>query len=240
MQRGKRWIVLAGALGCAVVILLWLWQPWSTKETAITTEEAKQIILKQYEGNIEQILLEDGQYMIQLRSESGLYQIALNAASGTINSIRQTETTEGSSQKALLSRDQVKAALQTRTQGRIDRLELINRDGEPVYQAVIKEQNGETKEFIVDPYTGNTLLTKNIQPSHEKNEDDKSARLLNEEEASKIALAEIPGIVDDVDLRDTDSGIPYYLIDIELKDGREATVEINAISGAIRSVTWDD
>lgn len=240
-QREKRWIPLAGALGlaAAIAILLWLWQPWNTQDKALTAEEAEQVVLGQYEGDIEQIFLENGQYQVMLRSENGLYQLDLDAASGAIHSIRQTEKTGDTQQKALLSRDRVKAALQARTEGQVDRLELISRDGEPVYQAVIKEENGESVEIIVDPYTGETLLTQNIEPP-QVNEEDKSARLLNEEEASKIALTEIPGVVDDVDLRDTDSGIPYYLIDIELEDGREATVEINAISGAIRSVTWDD
>ena len=31
-----------------------------------------------------------------------------------------------------------------------------------------------------------------------------------------------------------------YLVEIEANDGREATVEINAITGKINTLTWDD
>ena len=36
------------------------------------------------------------------------------------------------------------------------------------------------------------------------------------------------------------NGITYYLVEIEANDGREATVEINAITGKINTLTWDD
>lgn len=232
------WTWLAGISVFAAATTLMFWQPWRMGESELTAQAAKQVVLAQYPGKIEQIKLENGRYELQLRSESGLYQVALDARTGTVDSIRQIETSAITEPKTLQSREQVKSKLQSRIEGKIDSLELIQQEGERVYQAVIKLKDGDTKEYILDPYTGEMLSSRDIQTPLP--EDDKMARLLTDAEASKRALAKVPGVVDDVDLRDTDSGIPYYLIEIDLKDGREATVEVNAISGAIRSVTWDD
>ncbi|WP_262988400.1 PepSY domain-containing protein, partial [Enterococcus faecium] len=74
------------------------------------------------------------------------------------------------------------------------------------------------------------------EPAQENNK----PQFLSEKQAEQKALARVPGEVDDVELRGTNSGNPYYLVEIDLEDGREAIVQVNAISGAIRSVTWDE
>ncbi|WP_338471997.1 PepSY domain-containing protein [Niallia sp. XMNu-256] len=62
---------------------------------------------------------------------------------------------------------------------------------------------------------------------------------LTEEKAAEIALKEVPGEVDDIDVENI-NGITYFLVDVEVNDGREATVEINGITGEVQSLTWDE
>ncbi|WP_020615073.1 PepSY domain-containing protein [Paenibacillus daejeonensis] len=62
---------------------------------------------------------------------------------------------------------------------------------------------------------------------------------LTEEEAIKIALGQVLGKVEDVELRSNDNGI-YYLIEIETPEEREAVIQVNAITGTVISVIWDD
>ncbi|MBM4760784.1 PepSY domain-containing protein [Bacillus sp. B15-48] len=65
-------------------------------------------------------------------------------------------------------------------------------------------------------------------------------RTISEKEAVAIALKEINGEVDDIDL-ESSGGIIYYLIEIERdEDDEEATVQVNAISGEVMSIMWDD
>ena len=45
--------------------------------------------------------------------------------------------------------------------------------------------------------------------------------------------------MDDIEAKNI-NGMTYYLVEIETNDDREATVEINAITGQINSLTWDD
>ncbi|MGM1046148.1 MAG: PepSY domain-containing protein [Bacillota bacterium] len=244
MKSRRRWAWITGIIVVAAAALLMVWLPFRSEDPMLTAQAAEQAVLEQYPGKIEETKLENGYYELQLRSETGLYHVVLDARSGTVDSIRQAEVTEDKKPKTLLSREQVKAELQKSTDGKIDKLELVQQKGKQVYEAVIKQKDGRRQEVIVDPYTGETLSFRNIQPQSKppgkEDKDDKTAQLLTEAEASKLALVKVPGVVDDVELRRRDSEIPYYLIEINLKDGREATVEINAISGAVRSVTWDD
>ena len=50
----------------------------------------------------------------------------------------------------------------------------------------------------------------------------------------------MPGVVDDVD-EETINGIAYYFVEVESSSNdREATIEINAITREVKSITWDD
>ncbi|WP_340021418.1 PepSY domain-containing protein [Paenibacillus sp. FSL K6-1096] len=66
-----------------------------------------------------------------------------------------------------------------------------------------------------------------------------AAGVVTEKEAVRLALQEVPGEVDDVDTEMDDSGA-FYLVEIHTPDGREAVVQVNAISGSIMSVTWEE
>lgn len=62
---------------------------------------------------------------------------------------------------------------------------------------------------------------------------------ISKEEAISIALSQVKGEIDDVDIEQS-NGLIYYLVEIEANDEKEATVQINAISGEVMSITWDD
>lgn len=64
-------------------------------------------------------------------------------------------------------------------------------------------------------------------------------RVVSEDEAVRLALQEVAGEPDDVDTGINDSGA-FYLVEIKTSDGREAVVQVNAISGSIMSVTWEE
>ena len=67
-----------------------------------------------------------------------------------------------------------------------------------------------------------------------------SQKRLTIEEATSIALEEVPGVVDDVD-EETINGIAHYFVEVESSSNdREAIVEINAITKEVKSITWDD
>ncbi|MBD2847728.1 PepSY domain-containing protein [Paenibacillus sp. IB182496] len=62
---------------------------------------------------------------------------------------------------------------------------------------------------------------------------------LSEQEAAALALAAVPGEVQDIDEEEGEGG-RYFLVEIDAADGREAIVQVHAISGEVRSIAWDD
>ncbi|WP_417898281.1 PepSY domain-containing protein [Bacillus haimaensis] len=62
--------------------------------------------------------------------------------------------------------------------------------------------------------------------------------MLTEQQAMEIALQEVSGKVDDIEL-DEENGIKVYEVEIEVDEETEALVIINAYTGEILSLTWD-
>lgn len=237
--------LLWGAVGTLVVVLLaavmW-WKPWEPVREQLSADAAEQSVLDQYPGEIIHSTLKDGTYLMQLRSETGLYDVQVDAFTAAVQSIKRLEASPQAEEKTLWSREQMKSELLKQRAGeQLVSLELVEQQGSPVYTAVVKAKDNSRQELTIDPYTGEILSSKAIKsPSpSEAGGTEKEPQFLSEKQAKQKALARVPGEVDDVELRGTNSGNPYYLVEIDLEDGREATVQVNAISGAIRSVTWD-
>lgn len=66
-----------------------------------------------------------------------------------------------------------------------------------------------------------------------------AGRVFSEEEAIQLALQEVPGEPDDVETGINASGA-FYLVEVKTFDDREAIVQVDAVSGNIMSVSWED
>lgn len=231
-----------GLLALLVVIVVMWWKPWQSDRVMLTADAAAQSVLNQYPGEIVNSTLKDGTYIMQLRSETGLYDVHVDAVTATVNSIKRLESNPQAEEKTLWSREQIKTELLKQTDAELVSLELVEQQGSPVYLAVFKMKNNGREQWTIDPYNGEKQSSKTLEsssPDPTTGEGTKTS-FLSEKEAEQKALAKVPGEVDDIELRGTNSGNPYYLVEIDLDDGREAIVQVNAISGAIRSVTWDE
>jgi uncharacterized membrane protein YkoI len=130
----------------------------------------------------------------------------------------------------------------------------IDRD-EGIYEVEMDSVTGEivsmkrTKEYKpVEPQGNEQAPEEPSQPEKEPpssgspttNEPPStSANLITQEEATAIALKRFGGEIDDIEQVEK-SGISFYLLEVETEDDREVTVEINAISGEITNLTWED
>lgn len=293
-------------LGSAAVVIvavtgLILWSPWGAAEPALTREQAEQELLARYSGQVESANLANGRYDMRLRTDAGLYAVALSASSGQVESISRLEATEQTPPE-ILERTKVKTLLEHRATGTtVTRLELETPTDvdNPLYVAELTDATGRTLKLTIDAYSGDIQSEQEIaapqtgdngatQPPDEpatnpgtgqenpptpdsgsssdgqngtnpngstkpgdkdnqpqKPNADEPARLLSEKEAEKIAaksLANAGSKVEDTDadLRTKDDGQAYYLVEVELEDGREASVQINAVSGSVLSTTWDE
>ena len=301
MKRISGKLVGSVAVVAVAVTGLILWSPWGAAEPALTREQAEQQLLAHYSGQIESASLANGRYNMRLRTDAGLYAVALSASSGQVESIRRLEATEQNPAE-ILERTRVKTLLENRSTGtEVTRLELetpTDTDN-PIYVAELKDDTGRIIKLTIDAYSGDIQSEQEISapptngtgspqppdeptsnpdtsqdpppsedtgsssngqngenPDNSAKPDDKGnqpqqpgsnepARLLTEKEAEKIAAKSLSGagskVEDtDADLRTEDDGQAYYLVEVELEDGREASVQIHAISGKVLSTTWDE
>ncbi|BFH66750.1 hypothetical protein J27TS7_39350 [Paenibacillus dendritiformis] len=93
----------------------------------------------------------------------------------------------------------------------------------------------EAKPPAVEPDQQKPPASQKPEPKPKR----KPQKRLTEDEAAAIALKTVDGKVDDIDLIHSD-GVAYYLVEIDREDGEDGTVQINAITGEVKSVTWDD
>lgn len=115
-------------------------------------------------------------------------------------------------------------------------------DGEFRYTIEVPDEGQYS--MTVDSETGELvamtrLETVENETNVQEEKTEKGARQLTTEEAGEIALKKVPGTVDDIEQGDGEEA-GSYLVDIDAQNGEEVTVRINAISGEVLSISWDD
>jgi len=116
-----------------------------------------------------------------------------------------------------------------------------------VYELIINAETGEVsslkrtqkKDENVKTNLPDEHTPEPTAPNEETVDSEEPPKNVTEQEAAAIALEQVQGTVDDVEMEKVD-GITYYFVEVETNDGREAKVEINAITGEVKSFTWDD
>lgn len=106
--------------------------------------------------------------------------------------------------------------------------------------AYVVEVNRKTGDIDSLKRTGNGVgQIKNDINKQKVEQPDTSNERVTKEEATRIALQRVSGKVDEIKIEQS-NGLTYYLVEIDRKNEQEATVQINAISGEIMSITWND
>ena len=244
-MKRKMWISI-GAGAVVLVILFFLigkvFTPDSSLASELTEQEAKEIAQQRYSGMIKGISQKADQYIIELERETGIYELQINANTGEVSSLKRLkeaiqtkEDTKTESERLpkveTLSEEQIKELALKQVNGKIDSLQLVKEGEQPVYQVIVSDQTAKNK-LSLDAYTGDVL-------KKESSAIEVAPKKLTKDQAITAALKEVPGEVDSFNTKEI-NGITYYLVEIEANDGREATVEINAITGKINTLTWDD
>ncbi|WP_160724770.1 PepSY domain-containing protein [Bacillus sp. USDA818B3_A] len=223
------WIIL-GALLC-ITILVCVQQLTSSLSTPgpLTSKAAKELVQNRYQGTVTQIQLSNDRYIIKMKKDNSMYNIKLDANTGEILSMSNSENS-GQTSAQEVTESEVKRIISEKTKGTILSIAKVTENGKQIYKVIVKESNIQTL-YTVDAVTG-TILTIST------NERVETAKKLTEAEASQLALKQVSGLVDEV-LFETGDGQSYYLVKIKTKDETEATVQVHAISGKIMSISWD-
>ncbi|MBM7606326.1 putative membrane protein YkoI [Metabacillus crassostreae] len=231
MSKKKVVVICSALLILVLVIVGFQYLPHSISAKALTEAEAKQVALNKYPGEILEIKNVKGEFRVEMLLETGVYQIKIDEQNGDVVSIEREEKTEivKEPQRKMLSEDEVEKLVAS--YGDLQSLEYVEKKDTSHYLAVVTKKN-ETTTVKVEPYTGeilNTDIEKEV------------TRVISEAEAITLAQQHVNGMADDVDyVEPADPTItPYFLIEVEVSNEKEGVVQVDAITGQIRSVTWE-
>ncbi|WP_079478607.1 PepSY domain-containing protein [Halobacillus salinus] len=133
--------------------------------------------------------------------------------------------------------DQVKEQVQSQYNG-----EVLGMEETDDYYLVSLQLDTGDYAIEVSKESGE-IVRMTRQSTQEENSDssteEPSGQPITEQEAAEIALGEVEGELDDVDYESSGEA-PAFLVEIERGDGREATVQVHAITGEVLSISWDD
>lgn len=226
----KYWLLWAGVtlLLFVIVMALYQWLSFNKTET-INKEQAQQLVIDNYGGNILGNELVNNQFIIDIKKDTGNFQVILDK-SGKILSVKKTgDQKEPSVDEKLLSEKEIRTIISSKVPGTIQSIEQIMGGETPLFQVVVTD--GERQQSVkIDGFSGEIV---------EQAEVNMGSKRITEQEAIQLALEQVSGRVDDVE-QEIIEGVVYYYVEVETTDGKEAIVEIDSITGEIRSVTWDD
>lgn len=218
-----------------VVGVIWL-SPFSSKP--LTEEELKSTALTKYPGEIIRTTKSENEYEIDMQMENGVYAISMDTNNGTILSLKQISTEEVPLAVETLTEAQIKKKIAT--QGEIQSVLFIN-EKTPYYEVVVHKENVEFN-LKVDPYNG-AIIDSSQSPIEAPVSTENI--LITEKEALTIAATHLKGMADDdAELHQPTGQPPYYLVEVEIENGeeedREAVVEVDAYTGKVKSVNWEN
>lgn len=233
IKLGKRkWLWIGGGILLFVVLFIggWQWLQPEARAEAMTKEEAQKLVQEKYSGKVISAVLENDQYTVDIERDTGTYKVEIDAKSGEVLSLKrigkkaekvEAEPEVDEPQKEVASNEvEIK---QPNEQPKVER--------QPTPQTSSKKETPQTSTTDARPPAE--------KPKSEPAKVEEPPKTLTENEAIQIAKGQISGEVDGIELGSV-NGIAYYFVEVESGDDQEATIQINAITGEVKSLTWDD
>ncbi|MFS0765771.1 PepSY domain-containing protein [Peribacillus phoenicis] len=233
MKNGKVLITAGSTLvfGLLLFVGFQWWAP-SLSAESLTEEEVNQTAKDKYPGTIIKTTKTEGEeYQIKMQLETGVYLISMDEKSGEVRSIKKEtivhseETAEKTPQKQL-TQNEIKARISS--QGDLEQIDFVQEKDNSHYKAVVNKNN-EKITLILDPYTGAIIDSTMVADS-----------IITENEAIAIAEKHVKGTGDDTEFYQPSDQTPYYLVEVELEDDRDAVVQVDGYTKEVKTITWED
>ncbi len=223
-------IGIGAVLFFLLAVIVWQWLGESAFEEPLSETEVKQMAIDRFNGEITQMELANNIYDMTIELESGKYRVKMDRSTGDVLEITRMEKAPTQT----LSEEEIKKIVQKEQAGEIESLKKRIHNQMVYYDAIV--ENSQKKAFMtINAETGEVIKSK----EEKKQPPTEVTKNITETEAIEIALDTVAGQVDDVDL-EMSNGQLYYFVEIELDDDREASIQIHAITGEVKSIEWDD
>ncbi|GEN45354.1 PepSY domain-containing protein [Alkalibacillus haloalkaliphilus] len=262
-RRQVVWLVGGFVLTIFIFVIAqqFIFSPASAEQ--LSREEAEQHVNERFAGEIKGIRETASHYEFEVELKTGVYRVAVEKQRGHVEQLTreeayeyedevelqpETEVDENQSEEVeeneiteemdepteedeptILSYDEITSIALNEQEGNVTELNLIDED-EPYYQLII-EDDEMVYEMMIDAYEGTVVSLQ----SEAKTPD----TVVSEEEAVEIVLSEIEGDVTYVELREIEGSL-YYFMTVILNEEEQAIAQVNAFSGEIHSVAWEE
>ncbi|MGG4488299.1 PepSY domain-containing protein [Metabacillus idriensis] len=228
----RKWTIISVIVIIGVIGIIGIASDMKS-DVKVTVEEARSLVEAHYTGTIKEIALtkSDGieVYQVELEEKKGLYTLEVDAATGSIQNLKQVKQAdfERENEPVLTEAEAKKLAEQTYS----GNVQMITLQGE-TYSILLLTK---TEEIKVEMNGDSGEITSEDKSSIEKT---KQPVKLTEEQAEKIALDEVKGKIEDIDLEEEEGSVFY---EVEIESGQqEATIQIDAFTGEILSVAIEN
>lgn len=230
MQRKKiaRTSMLAAVVSCLVIGSYILWK----KEDRITMKDAETIIASKYDGDIvsmEQVK-KDGElrYSAILENDKGIYEMEVDTQTGSIFRLAAAKIKQGDKKQAL-TEEEAAELVTSNYKGTLKSISQKTENGIAYFFIITEEETREITYKINRKTAEIEKITKNAAEEG----------VISEQKAKEIAETEVAGSVKEVELEEEDQQLVYE-VEIETVDKKEVKVFVNAYSGTILSINWED
>ncbi|AHL71120.1 MULTISPECIES: PepSY domain-containing protein [Bacillus] len=224
----KMLLTLAGCLFILVAFAMLMIQTIDKK--ILSEADIKKIIAKDYNGNITNINLINHKqdYTLTLENSNGIYQIIASSSSGQMKEMKQLKSYQKPNEKnAELQAEEVAVK---KVKGTV----IQKKEKSDRFIFTIQSKK-ELYQVDVEKDTFKVIEAEKKKPTSKE----KKLTKITVEEAIQIAVKEVGGTVDDADL-ETFSGMLVFEVELDLPDGREAEVLVNAYTGDIEGITYEN
>ncbi|MDC7797380.1 PepSY domain-containing protein [Bacillus altitudinis] len=227
----KKMKMLLTLAGCLFILVAFAMLVIQTIDKKILSEaDIKKIIAKDYNGNITNIdLINHKQdYTLTLENSNGIYQIIASSSSGQMKEMKQLKSYQKPNEKnAELQAEEVAVK---KVKGTV----IQKKEKSDRFIFTIQSKK-ELYQVDVEKDTFKVIEAEKKKPTSKE----KKLTKITVEEAIQIAVKEVGGTVDDADL-ETFSGMLVFEVELDLPDGREAEVLVNAYTGDIEGITYEN
>ncbi|SDO34452.1 PepSY domain-containing protein [Alkalicoccus daliensis] len=222
-----------------VVMIAALYFFFPDEQQEINAQEVSEMLEVRYQGKVEAVAEEAGDYLVEMSTEQGTYEIVVSGA-GEVASFLQTESKSGEEgnekplkEEEILSVEQIKSMTSdtVSAEAEITSVQKKEEENRTYYNVEFMLGNQEGK-LEIDAYSGSVDLY--------TLEEQKPPEPLSEQEATAIAKEQFNGQLDDID-KEEKNGRPVYEIELENEAlDKEADIIIDAYSGEVISVEIDN
>ncbi|GED14132.1 PepSY domain-containing protein [Aneurinibacillus migulanus] len=149
-----------------------------------------------------------------------------------------------------LTADQIENKIEKKYPGEVKSIRFSEESGEDLYTVELQNQTG-SYEIKADAYSGEVVQLTQVKEKAAKPTTDQAAKgneqaghktkqgIISLDKAKKIALSKVKGRFDSIDLEE-EEGTLIYELEVETDKNQEYTIRVNAYTGEVLSVSWED